>query len=185
MKVYVYLNLKGFSNTYLVTNEDAKEAIIVDPGEITEELISQIEDNHYKLSAVLITHNHVSHVEGLKTLQKIYTPKVYAADWEIAGEQTNVITGSGRIRIAKMLVTYIAMPGHTSDSVVYGVGNLLFTGDVLFAGSTGSTNSSYSEVILHSNIENKIFSQQDGMILLPGHGPPSSLAAAKEFIRSK
>lgn len=184
MKIYFYLNFSGFSNTYLVTNEESKEAIIIDPGEIKEDIISQIEDNHYKLAAVLITHNHSSHVEGLKTLRKIYTPKIYAADWEIAGNETNVITGSGKIKIAKMPVYYIAMPGHTADSVVYGIGNLLFTGDVLFAGSMGSTNSSYSEFLLHTNIENKIFSQQDNVVLMPGHGPPSSIRAAKEFIRS-
>ena len=73
------------------------------------------------------------------------------------------------------------MPGHTADSVVYGIGNMLFTGDVLFAGSMGSTNSSYSEVILRTNIENNIFSQQDSVILMPGHGPPSTVEAARLY----
>ncbi|MCQ2583034.1 MAG: MBL fold metallo-hydrolase [Treponema sp.] len=181
MKIYFHLNFSGFSNCYLVINEEAGEAIIIDPGEITEEIISQIEDNHYNLTAVLITHNHGSHVDGIKTLRKIYTPKIYAADWEIAGNDTNVITGDGKIKIAQTTVQYMSVPGHTSDSVVYGIGNVLFTGDVLFAGSMGSTNSSYSKFILHSNIENKIFSQQDGIILMPGHGPPSTLAAVKAF----
>ena len=53
MKVYFHLNLGGFSNCYLIVNEETNEAIIVDPGHITEELISQIEDNHLKLVAIL------------------------------------------------------------------------------------------------------------------------------------
>ncbi|MBP5569100.1 MAG: MBL fold metallo-hydrolase [Treponema sp.] len=181
MKVYFYLNYQGFSNCYLVVNEEAKEAVIIDPGEISEQLISQIEENNLKLSAVLITHNHGSHVDGIKTLQKIYSPKIYAADWEVAGSETNVITGDGKIRIAKMVIHYMAAPGHTADSVIWKIGNILFTGDVLFAGSIGSTNSSYSEFILKSNIEEKIFSQQDGLIVMPGHGPPTTLGAAKVF----
>ena len=181
MKVYFYLNYQGFSNCYLVVNEEAKEAVIIDPGEISEQLISQIEENNLKLSAVLITHNHGSHVDGIKTLQKIYSPKIYAADWEVAGSETNVITGDGKIRIAKMIIHYMAAPGHTADSVIWKIGNILFTGDVLFAGSIGSTNSSYSEFILKSNIEEKIFSQQDGLIVMPGHGPPTTLGAAKVF----
>ena len=181
MKVYFYLNYQGFSNCYLVVNEVAKEAVIIDPGEISEQLISQIEENNLKLSAVLITHNHGSHVDGIKTLQKIYSPKIYAADWEVAGSETNVITGDGKIRIAKMVIHYMAAPGHTADSVIWKIGNILFTGDVLFAGSIGSTNSSYSEFILKSNIEEKIFSQQDGLIVMPGHGPPTTLGAAKVF----
>jgi glyoxylase-like metal-dependent hydrolase (beta-lactamase superfamily II) len=181
MKIYSHLHLSGFSNCYIVVNEKAKEAIIIDPGEVTESIISQIEDNHLKLSSVLITHNHSSHVAGLNTLRKIYSPKIYAADWEIAGNDTSVITGDGKITAAKMIVHYMSVPGHTSDSVVYGIGNVLFTGDVLFAGSMGSTNSSYSEFILRSTIEDKIFSQQEATILMPGHGPPTTLLAAKTF----
>lgn len=181
MKIYFHLNLEGFSNCYVVVNEQAKEAIIIDPGKITDGIISQIEDEGLKLSAVLITHNHGSHVDGIKTLRKIYNPKIYAADWEVAKDDTQVLMGSGKIKTAKMIVRYSTMPGHTADSVVYGIGNMLFTGDVLFAGSMGSTNSSYSEVILRTNIENNIFSQQDGVILMPGHGPPSTVEAARLY----
>lgn len=181
MKVYFHINLGGFSNCYLVVNEETNEAIIVDPGRITEEIISQIEENHLKLVAVLITHNHGSHVGGLKTLRKIYNPKIYAADWEVAGNDTTVINGDGKTRLAKMLVRYMTLPGHTSDSIVYGIENILFTGDVLSAGEIGSTNSSYSEYILRSNIEQKIYSQLDDVIIMPGHGPPSTLGAIKAF----
>lgn len=181
MKIYIHLNLSGFSNCYVVVNEKYKEAVIIDPGEVTEEIISQLEDNDLKLTAVLVTHNHGSHVEGLKTLRKIYTPKIYAADWEIAGEDTTVITGDGKIKAAKMTIKYMAIPGHTSDSVVYQIGNVIFSGDVIFAGSMGSTNSSYSEFILRTNIETKILSQQPSTILMPGHGPPTTLGAAKKF----
>lgn len=181
MKVYFHLNLEGFSNCYVVVNEKVGEAIIIDPGQITEEIISQLEDNHLNLVGVLISHNHGSHVHGLKTLRKIYSPKIYAADWEVAGNDTTVLTGEGRIKIAQMDVRYISLPGHTSDSVIYNIGNLVFTGDVLMAGQIGSTNSSYSEYILKSNIEKKIFSQQDGVIVMPGHGPPTTMEAVKAF----
>ena len=75
----------------------------------------------------------------------------------------------------------MAVPGHTSDSVVYKIGNILFSGDAIFAGSMGSTNSSYSKFILQSNIEKKILSQLDGTIVMPGHGPPSTIEALKKF----
>ena len=181
MKVYFHLNIKGFSNCYIVVNEKTNEAIIIDPGKITDQIIANIENMNLKLVAVLITHNHGSHVDGIKTLRKIYKPKIYAADYEVAGSETYVLSGDGKLRIAKMIVHYMSMPGHTSDSVVYGIGNILFTGDVISAGAIGSTNSSYSEYILKSNIEQKIFSQQDGTVLMPGHGPPTTLGAVKAF----
>lgn len=179
MKVYFHLNEGGFSNCYLVVNEISNQAIIIDPGKITKEIIARIEDNHLNLAAVLITHNHGSHADGLKTLRKIYSPKVFAADWTVAANDTTVITGDGTTQIEGMQVSYLSIPGHTADSVVYSIGSILFTGDVLLSGEIGKTNSSYSEYILRSNIEHKIFSQLDSTILMPGHGPPTTLGAAK------
>lgn len=179
MKIYFHINEGGFSNCYLVVNEISNQAIIIDPGKITKEIIARIEDNHLNLSAVLITHNHGSHADGLKTLRKIYSPKVFAADWTVAANDTTVITGDGTTQIEGMQVSYLSIPGHTADSVVYSIGSILFTGDVLLSGEIGKTNSSYSEYILRSNIEHKIFSQLDSTILMPGHGPPTTLGAAK------
>ncbi len=181
MKIYFHLNPGGFSNCYVVVNEETSQALIIDPGQITEEIISQIEDNHLSLDAVLVTHNHGSHVHGLKTLQKIYTTKIFAADWNVAPEQTTVLTGDGKFQVAGLNIRYMSIPGHTFDSLVFCIGNVMFSGDVLSAGFIGSTNSSYSEFILKSNIEQKIFSQVDRIVLMPGHGPPSTLEAIKAF----
>lgn len=181
MKIYFHLNPTGFSNCYIVANEKTNEAIIIDPGIITAAIIEQIESNNLKLAAVLITHNHGSHVHGLKTLRKIYTPKIYGADLEIAGKETNVIAGNGKIRIAGMTVQYITLPGHTADSMVYKIGNVFFTGDAVSAGKIGSTNSSYSSHILRLNLNEKILSQQENTVILPGHGPPTSVGAERRF----
>ncbi|MDE5899124.1 MAG: MBL fold metallo-hydrolase [Treponemataceae bacterium] len=181
MKIYFHLNLGGFSNCYLVVNERNREAIIIDPGRITEKIINRIEENEYKLAGILITHNHGSHVHGLKTLMKIYSPKIYGADWEIAEQSISLITGDGKIRLAGFTVHYMHLPGHTFDSMVYKIGNVLFTGDSLTAGRNGSTNSSYSDHILRMNIEEKIFSQQDSTVIMPGHGPPTCIGAERQF----
>ncbi len=181
MKIYFHLNTGGFSNSYIVSNENTNEAIIIDPGKISDEIITQIEDNKLRLAAILITHNHGSHVSGLKTLMKIYSPKIYGADYEIAGEKTNVITGDGTLRIADLTVKYMTLPGHTTDSMIYQIGNAIFTGDTISAGKLGSTNSSYSTHLLRRNIEEKILSQQENTVLLPGHGPPTSVGAERRF----
>ena len=115
MKVYYHHNPGGFSNCYIVVNEAVKEAIIIDPGKVTDEIVSQIEENDLSISGILITHNHGSHVHGLKTLRKIYSPKIYAADWEVAKDDTTVISRDGSVKIAKLTVDYMAVPGHTSE----------------------------------------------------------------------
>ena len=183
MKVYFHLNPSDFSNCYLVVNEKNSEAILIDPGQLNEAMVNQLEDNRYKLSAILITHNHSSSMHGLKTLFKIYSPKIYGADWEIAGGATNLLMGDGKFRIAGMTVRYMTLPGHTADSMLYKLENVLFTGDSISSGLLGTTSSSYSSQILRTNVENKIFSQQDTTVILPGHGPPTTVRAEKLYSR--
>ncbi len=181
MKVYFHLSIEGFSNCYVVTNEETMEALIVDPGVITKEIIEQIEREKFKLVGILITHNHTSHTRGLRTIKKIYSPRIYAADYEVAGSDTFLLKGDGIIRVAGLSVGYMSVPGHSHDSLVYKIGQLIFTGDVITAGLIGETNSSYSKKILLSNIKSKILSQQTDIMLMPGHGPPTSVQAERNF----
>jgi glyoxylase-like metal-dependent hydrolase (beta-lactamase superfamily II) len=181
MKVFFHLNIEGFSNCYVVTNPEIHEALIIDPGKITGEILRQIEDEQYNLVAVLITHNHNSHLRGLKLLQRIYTPKIYAADYEVAGSETVVLKGDGILKIAGLNIGYLALPGHTSDSMAYKIGRILFTGDALTAGMIGETNSSYAKRTLMSHVQTKILSQHDDMIIMPGHGPPTCVGAEKKI----
>ncbi|MBQ3686702.1 MAG: MBL fold metallo-hydrolase, partial [Treponema sp.] len=99
MKIYFNLCLEEFTNCYVVVNDqpDVMEALIIDPGRISSEIIDQIERDHYKLTGVLITHNHTNHVKGLSTLKKIYSPYIYAADYDVGGNQSVVLRGNGDI----------------------------------------------------------------------------------------
>ncbi|MGI5173830.1 MBL fold metallo-hydrolase [Treponema sp. OMZ 840] len=181
MKVYFHLNIEGFSNAYLILNPAVKEAIIIDPGKITIKMIEQIEQHKYTLAAAFITHNHKSHTMGLTTLQKIYSPKIYAADYEVAKAETTVLKGDGIINAAGLNISYMSLPGHTADSMVYKIGQCLFTGDVLLAGQAGNTNSTYAKKTLIANITSKILSQQENTVIMPGHGPLSTVGAEKKF----
>ena len=92
MRLYSYINIMitGFSNTYIVANEKLNEAIIIDPGKITPRIIEKLESKNFKIQGILITHNHETHVQGLRTLNKIYSTNIYAADYEI-GETKTVV----------------------------------------------------------------------------------------------
>ena len=183
MKIYFHLSLEEFTNCYVVVNDESekKEAIIVDPGVITNDMIKQIEAGPYRLSAVLITHNHFNHVKGLRTLNKIYSPVIYAADYEITGSKTYVLKGDGKINIAGLNVEYFSIPGHTADGMVYKIGAVLFTGDTITSGITGETASHYSKKLMEDKIKEKIFSQTDETVIMPGHGPPTTVQSEKRF----
>ena len=164
MKIYFHLNIESFSNCYAVVNEKTSEAVIIDPGKITKEMINQLEDNHYRPVAVLVTHNHEDQLRGLKTFLKIYDADVYAAESNIFGIQTKVIHGEGKLNLAGLEIEYFPVPG-----------------DVIGAGTIGETNSNYSKMILKRGIEQKILSQQEDTTIMPGHGPITTVAAERSF----
>ncbi len=181
MKVYYHYSLEGFSNGYLVGNEKTGEAIIVDPGQINKELLDHIENNRFKVAAVLVTHNHESHHRGLQTLMQIYNPKIYAADAELNGRKTILLQGDGTFAAAGFAVRYYATPGHSPDSLMFQIEHLMFTGDSLSAGRLGGTNNSYGTRNLKTHLKNKMLNQDDSVIILPGHGCPSTIGAERLF----
>ncbi len=180
MKIYLHLDFQKLTNCYLVVNEVAKKALIIDPCKISNILIKQIEDGGYDLCAVLITHKHENHYRGLKTLQKIYDFPVYAADNELANAK-NILKGDGTKNIAGLKVEYFSLPGHSADSIVYKINDAIFTGDVLFAGKIGSSSCTYTQRYLANGIKSKLFTLNDDMVIMPGHGPVTSVGAEKQF----
>jgi glyoxylase-like metal-dependent hydrolase (beta-lactamase superfamily II) len=181
MKIYNYVSLEHFSNCYLITEDMTMQAIIVDPCKINAQILTQIESGPYQLVAALVTHNHTGHTRGISVLQKIYDLKIYAADYEMAKNKAAVLKDDGTLRLAGLDIRYFSVPGHSFDSMVFQIGKVLFTGDVITAGLVGTTYSSYTKKLLVSTIKEKIFSQDETCILLPGHGPPTTIGAEKKF----
>ena len=70
---------------------------------------------------------------------------------------------------------------HSSDSIVYKVDKLLFTGDALEAGMIGHTLSRYGNALLREGIDRRILSQSEDCLILPGHGPPSTVGAERLY----
>jgi glyoxylase-like metal-dependent hydrolase (beta-lactamase superfamily II) len=182
MYIFFHYCLPGFSNCYIVGSESIPgEAILIDPGEMEADILDTIENNEYNLKAVLVTHDHKGHVRGLRTLRRIYDAEIYAVNRVIMDYRANMVRDGDLLDIGPFRVGVISVPGHSSDSVVYKIDNLLFTGDVLSAGLVGSTISSHGAALQMAAIRNKILTLPGDFIVFPGHGPPSTLEAERRF----
>ncbi len=186
MKLFFQYCSYVFGNCYILGAESAEngsraEAIIVDPGTIEKGTIKIIEENNFDLKAVLLTHEHLAHVQGLRTLMKIYNPEIFAVNQNILEHKTSMVKNGDKISIAGFEVEVISIPGHSSDSVVYHIDNLLFTGDVLTAGLVGSTASAYGTATQMDKLRSRLLSLPGDYVVLPGHGPPSTLEAERRF----
>jgi glyoxylase-like metal-dependent hydrolase (beta-lactamase superfamily II) len=181
MKIYQHYSLYGFSNVYLVGNDEIKEALVVDPAEMNASILGHIEKNGYALTAILVTHNHVHHVRGLKTMLKIYNAQVYAANSSVAGFPCHALRDGEIFRAGGFEIEAYSVPGHSPDSLVFRIGGALFTGDALHAGLIGKTQSSYNAITLAERLKSRILDQPDEYIILPGHGPPSTVGTERAF----
>jgi glyoxylase-like metal-dependent hydrolase (beta-lactamase superfamily II) len=181
MKIYQHYSLYGCSNVYLIGNDETKEALVIDPAEMNAALLGHIEKNDYELRAVFITHNHPHHVRGLKTLLKIYDVQVYAANASVAGFSCRALRDGESVSTCGFAVDVFSVPGHSPDSLVFRIDGALFTGDALHAGLIGKTLSSYNAITLADRLKTKILNQADEYLILPGHGPPSTVGTERRY----
>jgi glyoxylase-like metal-dependent hydrolase (beta-lactamase superfamily II) len=185
MKLFFQYCSFGFSNSYILGEENTGDrqpsAIIIDPGSMENVTLESIENNNFNLRAVFITHDHYSHVRGLQTLKRIYNAEVFAVNHNIVNHRTTMVKDGDKFKIAGFSVEVISIPGHSADSVVYRTGNLLFTGDVLTAGLVGSTASAYGAATQMNKLRSRLLSLPGDYVVLPGHGPPSTMEAERRF----
>ncbi len=181
MKLFFHFVLANFSNTYLLGPSEGGNAIIIDPGVMDIPLLKQIENNNFYIKHILVTHNHKSHVNGIKTLKKIYDADIYS-NMELPFDmKINQINDSDILHLDDFIVNVINVPGHSADSMLFRIQNMLFTGDVIYAGSLDDGLSRIAEEQLKANIKDKIFGLEDDLLIFPGHGAPTTIKAEKMF----
>ena len=71
-------------------------------------------------------------------------------------------------------------PGHTDGSSCFLFRSTVFSGDTLFAGSVGgifADVSTYEDLL--ASVDAKLFALDDATVVMPGHGPPTTIREEK------
>jgi glyoxylase-like metal-dependent hydrolase (beta-lactamase superfamily II) len=186
VKLFFHYCSFGFSNCYILGTDYAepdspREALLIDPGNMDEAILEFIEEREYKLLGVLVTHDHLNHTHGLRTLKHIYNTDIYAVNRFVLEHKTIMVKDGDVFNIGSFPIEVFTIPGHSSDSAVFKIKHMLFTGDAICGGLLGTTASSYGAEIQVNAIRSKIFSLPGNYALFPGHGPPSTLEAERRF----
>ena len=181
MKLFFHFVLSNFSNTYLLGPTEGGEALIIDPGVMDHQLLDLIERNNFYIRTILVTHNHASHINGIKTLLKIYDADVYSHSDIPFKVDIKRINDGDHLDLGWIGVDIINIPGHSPDSMLFSIDNMLFTGDVLLAGFIDSDLTRGQEKELKNNIIEKIFTMPDETLIFPGHGAPTTIKSEKLF----
>jgi len=178
-----HINAPHPSNGYLLYLEQTRIAALVDPAGMPTRLIRAVADGPFHLRYVLITHKHADHCDATADVARAFPDAqilIHREDAHAIGDlahralqlrdEEHVPFGEAEIRV-------LHTPGHTDGSVCYLFRNLVFTGDTLFAGSVGGV---FSDVFTYDdllrNIRLRLFTLDEASVVLPGHGPPSTVA---------
>jgi len=181
VKFFTHYACTGYCNSYLVGPDGKGDAVLIDPGNFDAPLLNFIEENGFNLRYVLITHAHDGHINALETILKIYEPSLFYFGHSVLGHPTLQIKEGEDLELGEFTFKVLETPGHSGDSVVYKLNELLFTSDTLFAGSIGSTPDEFSKGLLLASLNEKILTLDDEHIIFPGHGPPSKIGIERHL----
>lgn len=181
LQLYTYFSSDTMMNTYVVWHKDRREAMLIDPVILDSGLFEILEGNNLEVTAVLLTHHDEKHFSAVKTIPKIYHHAVfYGGGDSIFHIDVENVKETPRFHVAGFAVDPIFLPGHYSDSLMYLLNGLLFTGDILSAGNLVLADDSYGRALMAQCIRESVYSLTDHSLILPLYGPPSTVAIEKE-----
>ncbi len=193
----VFTNGSFFENTYLINNE-LGEAILVDPGEGIDEYLDDI--NEYKIKAILLTHGHIDHIDGIKHFLNVPI-YIYKDEVEFLSDENLSLysyfkkkipfnvneldihkLSEGFINIIGFNIQVIHTSGHTRGSCCYLFDNkFLLSGDTLFQCGVGRTDFPTGSLKMLNESLNILKNLREDIVVYPGHGTSTTIAFEKQY----
>jgi glyoxylase-like metal-dependent hydrolase (beta-lactamase superfamily II) len=159
------------TNSYLLICPKTGDSVIVDaPGE-AQKVMKRLEDTHPKY--ILMTHNHMDHVEALANLKSALEVPLAAHQADAGGlpvKPEQLLNDGDMISFGEIQLKVLHTPGHTPGSLCFLTGNYLISGDTIFPGGPGKTWSPADFKQIVASLTAKIFVLPDETQVYPGHG---------------
>ncbi len=198
------------TNCWVVAPGTGEQCIVIDPGVGAEMLLDDVLREHrLRPVAVLLTHGHFDHTFAVVPVCGAHgvaayihpadraqiadpwsglgiprdTPLMGRLDFAEPDDVIEIVNGQ-TISLAGLDLSVALSPGHTPGSVVFGLAAteapMLFSGDLLFAGSIGRVDlPGGSEADMLASLNRVILPLADETLVLPGHGPSTTIGAER------
>ncbi len=196
-------------NCFIVRENDADTAIVIDPGEEAERLLEALRAlGITTVAAILLTHTHFDHVGAVAPLARATGAPVYCPEREVkvlanimdyvpwpgfgpfeSYDADETLAGGETLELAGLTVDVLFTPGHSPGHVTYAIRDedALFSGDVLFQDSVGRVDLPGGDwPTLLRSIESLLEAYGDETTVYPGHMGITTLGrerASNPFLR--
>jgi hydroxyacylglutathione hydrolase len=165
-------NMQNF--TYVLEDEETKEAVIIDPSWDLDLVIDTLERNALKVKYVINTHHHFDHTIGNDAIVKHTKSKILQHESSTLKNDMRLTDGE-KVKFGNSELTVMHTPGHSKDSICLVGDGKIFSGDALFVGNCGRVDlPGGSAIELYHSLFDIIYKLDDNLILYPGHNYGSS-----------
>lgn len=186
-------------NCYLLSDPETSEAIYIDPGAESEQLIGKVTDAGLRLKYIINTHCHIDHAAEVKRVQQHFNVPYYIHEEELPllkmlpaqGEMFGMpiagipsvdsyLKDGDSIEFGKIKGKILHTPGHSPGGISLLFNWDVFVGDCLFHDSIGRTDlhkGNYDQLI--TSIKSKLLTLDEQIRVYPGHGPSTTIGREK------
>ena len=189
----------GFGeNAYLAACEPSGVCVAIDPGGDAPRMAAVIETEGLQLQAILLTHAHLDHIEGVSHIRAVapdaaiwlhpadlglyravaQQAAMFGLQAEPQPEPTHEFAAGQRYEFGSCVFDVRFTPGHAPGHVVFVAHDdgVAFVGDVVFQGSIGRTDLPGGDFYtLMKSIRQEVLTLPDETALFTGHGPPTTV----------
>jgi glyoxylase-like metal-dependent hydrolase (beta-lactamase superfamily II) len=188
-------------NCTILGDQASHEAIVVDPGYEIPRILATLAGHRLTVKQIVVTHAHIDHIASAQALKEITgAPILYnqadlplvammaaQAAWidvavPIVKPPDHSPADAETIAVRGIQASVLHTPGHTQGSLCLFLPahHLLLAGDTLFAGSVGRTDlpgGNSSQLI--ESIQTRLLPLPDETLVIPGHGPSTTIATER------
>jgi hydroxyacylglutathione hydrolase len=195
--VYRVLQIMPFgTNCYLVASDKTRDGMVIDPAGDAVRILNNIAELNLKIGLIVVTHAHPDHIGAIAQVKETTKAKfaLHAAEARIIGEYGSrqfsmfdpnfrppppperLLQDGDFINLGDLNFRVLHTPGHSAGGICIAGYGVVFSGDTLFNMGIGRTDGPGGDYnLLISSIRSKLLSLPDETVVLPGHGPKTTI----------